>query len=129
MLNIPFCIWLQNLAINYTHNYCDHIRMMELTRLPIKTNCSPLKHSPNFNHFIHGLLNYCVQGSEAQLPSPKLKKPQTRGRGDSHSPLRGLFSSSTGEGGRPPSHLLSREKLRRKARDRTRQESEITVSC
>lgn len=129
MLNIPFCIWLQNLAINYTHNYSHRIRMMELTRLSIKTNCSPLKHSPNFNPFIHPLLNdYCVQGSEAQLPSPKLKKPQTSDRGDSHSPLRGQFSSSTGEGGRPPSHLLSREELRRKARERTRQESEITVS-
>ena len=77
--------------------------MMELTRLSIKTNCSPLKHSPNFNRFIHHLMNnYRVQGSEAQLPSPKLKKSQTSGRGDSHSPLRDLFSSSTGEGGRPP---------------------------
>ena len=71
--------------------------------------------------------NYRVQGSEAQLPSPKLKKSQTSGRGDSHSPLRDLFSSSTGEGGRPPSHLLSREELRGKARDRTRKESNHCV--
>lgn len=61
--------------------------MMELTRLSTKTYRSPLKHSSNFNPFIHHLLNnYCVQGSEAQLPSPKLKKPQASGRGDSHTP-------------------------------------------
>ena len=61
--------------------------MMELTQLSTKTYRSPLKHSPNFNPFIHCLLNnYCVRGSEAQLHSPKLKKPQTSGRGDSHTP-------------------------------------------